>query len=795
MKERKYKELVELAKSKGLSGKENIDLYLSLGMSYNEIRSRLKRNTTGHILENKNGFKGTLFDYYKLYGFSVSAMKQKLKRFDNDIDKIIEYMKEVNSNYLDFEYKGNHFKFESLDDVIEYLGINNYQWGKRYKKNKDKVKNFIDIYENGVSMIKEFEFRGEKGTKNYFIKKYKLPTTTKIDSNENLEKIILEVEDFRYKRDNVFTKYGDVINRKILEEKGINLSNAKTQAERGWTKEQILNEERFVKKTNSKFRFNKIEFEGETLYLKDLKKILTQNKATLEVFECEGAIEFYEKVYPAFKLLKDNTDLKYKSMYEFYNRYNKLFKTDKSPIELVEEIKENSDEFLKELKSLSELAYGYLTGNNTYTEYRLWNKYKGNKPESETFKYDGKTFPNKTALFKYIGVKSFDVNNKDYFKRFTTYDGRDIPLYKFLRDLRIDPGTVSALVRGKNPALINSYIVLYELKDFSFNDKEYKDFFELVEEYPNVLSFFRRKNYKHISKKLKENFNKDLVLESLFEYLSEENEAIPKDWIYRFVDANGNKFESDNQKDIFNYLVGCSPDRIREYLKNNNMNLQKFYDEEYKPSRIYKDDNGEYHIVKNLKDFAKEYDISVNKMRKYPGETLQFYYDNREKLKISKLTEKTVKYNGNEVVLYSNIDFIKFMETQGFELNTSIMSNWTKHKGLSYQEIYDGLKSGELLYNKVDKEYLFGREFNSKRAASKFYKLSETQRKTFNYFQDPKERENYIIEIKKEQGEILYQNEFIDLEGFSKLNLNLKFDPETSFKMILGGIRLEKLLK
>ena len=50
MKERKYKELVELAKSKGLSGKENIDLYLSLGMSYNEIYSRLKRNTTGHIL-------------------------------------------------------------------------------------------------------------------------------------------------------------------------------------------------------------------------------------------------------------------------------------------------------------------------------------------------------------------------------------------------------------------------------------------------------------------------------------------------------------------------------------------------------------------------------------------------------------------------------------------------------------------------------------------------------------------------------------------------------------------------
>lgn len=55
---------------------------------------------------------------------------------------------------------------------------------------------------------------------------------------------------------------------------------------------------------------------------------------------------------------------------------------------------------------------------------------------------------------------------------------------------------------------------------------------------------------------------------------------------------------------------------------------------------------------------------------------------------------------------------------------------------------------------------------------------------------------NFMKErIKKEQGEILYQNEFIDLEGFSKLNLNLKFDPETSFKMILGGIRLEKLLK
>lgn len=228
-----YEELIELAKNKGLSGKENVDLYISLGMSYKEIRSRINQNTTGYILENKDGFKGTLFDYSKIHGFSVSSIKQQLKRFNYDIDKIVKHIKEVNSSYIELEYKGNHFKFENLDEVIEYLNINNYQWVTRYKKNKDKVKNFIDIYENGVSMIKEFEFRGEKGPKNYFIKKYKLPVTAKIDSNEDLEKIVLEFEDFRYKRDNVFTKYGDVINRETLEEKGVSISRAKTQANRG----------------------------------------------------------------------------------------------------------------------------------------------------------------------------------------------------------------------------------------------------------------------------------------------------------------------------------------------------------------------------------------------------------------------------------------------------------------------------------------------------------------------------------------------------------------------------------
>lgn len=803
--EDKYEELVELAKSKGLSGKENVDLYLSLGMPYKKIRSRINQNTTGHILENKDGFKGTLFDYSKLHGFSVSAIKQQLKKFDYDIDKIIEHLKEVNSDYLEFEYKGNQYKFKSLDDVLAYLNINLYQWRSRYKKNKNKVNNFIDIYENGVSMMKEFEFRGEKGYKNYFIKKYKLPSTTKIDSNEDLEKIVLEMEDFRYKRDNVFTKDGDVINRKILEEKGINISRAKTQSNRGWTKEEILNQERFVKKNHKAFRNNKIEFQEETLYLKDLKKILNCNdKYILEIFECKSSIEFYKLVYPAFKLVKDNLDLKYKSMYEFCKRYNILFNLDKHPVEIVEEIKENSDEFLSKLNNLSDIARGYLSGDYTLDKYRLSiknnekpkiDKDKEPKPEVKIFTYDGKTFSNKTALFRYIGVKSFDVKDKNYFRRFTTYDGRDIPLYKFLRDLSLSATTVSSLIKSENSVLINSYIVLYELKDFYFKNKKYKDFFELIKEYPNAKMFFRRKNYKDISKDLERDFNKDSLLEALFKYLSEVKDVISKGHLYSFIDVNGNKFESNNQDEVFLNFVNYSKNRIIKYLKENDMDLQKFYDEEYKPSRIYKDDNGVYHTVKNIKDFVDKYNLSSSKVKRYSDKTLQFYYDNREKFKMSGYTEQIVRYNNNKVSLYSNTDFIKFMETQNFELNPSVVSNWTKHKGMSYQEIYDGLKSGELKYNKVEKDYVFGKEFSSKRAVTKFYELSETERKIYNRFKIVEDKEKYITEIKKEKGEILYQNKFINLEEFCKLNLNLKFDPETSFKLILGGIELEKLLK
>lgn len=803
--EDKYEELVELAKSKGLSGKENVDLYLSLGMPYKKIRSRINQNTTGHILENKDGFKGTLFDYSKLHGFSVSAIKQQLKKFDYDIDKIIEHLKEVNSDYLEFEYKGNDYKFKSLDDVLAYLNINLYQWRNRLKNNKDKVKNFIDIYENGVSMMKEFEFRGEKGPKNYFIKKYKLPGTAKIDSNEDLEKIVLEFEEFRYKRDNVFTKYGDVINREILEEKGINISHAKTQANRGWTKEEILNQERFVKKDHKTSRNNKIKFQEETLYLKDLKKILNCNdKYILDIFECKSSVEFYKLVYPAFKLVKDNLDLKYKSMYEFCKRYNIFFNLDKHPVEIVEDIKENSNEFLSKLNNLPDIARGYLSGDYTLDKYRLLlknneepkiEKDKKPKPEVEIFTYDGKTFPNKTALFRYIGVKSFDVKDKNYFRRFTTYDGRDIPLYKFLRNLGLGPSTVKSLIKSKNEALINSYIVLYELNDFYFNNKEYKDFFELIKDYPNAKTFFRRKDYKDISKDLEKDFNKDLLLETLFKCLSEVKDVISKEHLYSFTDVNGNKFESSNQNEIFLNFVNYSKNRIIKYLKENGMDLQKFYDEEYKPNRIYKDDNGEYHTVKNIKDFVNKYNLSSSRVKRCLGKTIQFYYDNREEFKISGFEGHIVKYNNGEVVLFSHIEFIEFMKTQNFELNPSVVSNWTKHKGMSYQEIYDKLKSGEFVYKKVNKEYLFGKEFNSKLAVIKFYKLSESQRKTYNTFKNTKERESYITEIKREQGEILYQNEFIDLEEFSKLNLNLKFNTETSFNLILGGIQLKKLLK
>ena len=791
-----YEELIELAKNKGLSGKENVDLYISLGMSYKEIRSRINQNTTGHILENKDGFKGTLFDYSKIHGFSVSSIKQQLKRFNYDIDKILEHLKEVNSSYIELEYKGNQFKFENLDEVIEYLNINTYQWRSRYKKNKDKIKNFIDIYENGVSMMKEFEFRGEKGPKNYFIKKYKLPGTAKIDSNEDLEKIVLKLEDFRHKRDNVFTKYGDVINREILEEKGINISRAKTQANRGWTKDEILNQERFVKKDHKTSRNNKIKFQEETLYLKDLKKILNCNdKYILDIFECKSTIEFYKLVYPAFKLVKDNLDLKYKSMYEFCKRYNRFFNLDKSPVEIVKEIKENSDEFLNHLVNLSDIDHKYLSGECTFKEYSLL-KNESDKSEVEIFTYDGKTFSNKTALFRYIGVKSFDVKDKSKFKIFTTYDGRDIPLYKFLKDLGLGTTTVSSLIKSKNEVLINSYIVLYELKDFYFKDKKYKNFFELIKDYPNAKTFFRRKDYRDISKELEKDFNKYLLLETLFEYLSEVKDMIPKDYFYSFTDVNGKKFESNNQNEIFLNFVNYSKNRIIKYLKENDMDLQKFYDEEYKPYRIYKDDNGEYHTIKNIADFAKEHNLSLDKMNRYHrDETIQFYYDNREKLKISGVTGQIVKYYDNEVVIYSNTNFAEFMKNQGFELNLSILSNWTKHRGMSYQEIYDKLKSGELVYKKVDKEHLFGKLFSSKSSAAKFYKLSETQRRIYVNFEDVKERESYIAEIKREQGEILYQNEFIGLEEFSKLNLNLKFNAETSFNLILGGIQLEKLLK
>lgn len=801
-----YEELIELAKSKGLSGKENVDLYISLGMSYKEIRSRINQNTTGYILENKEGFKGTLFDYSKIYGLSTSAIKQQLKRFNYDIDEVIKHLKKVNSSYLEFEHKGNHYKFECLDDVLKYLNINNYQWVSRYKKNKDKVKNFIDIYENGVSMMKEFEFRGEKGPKNYFIKKYKLPGTAKIDSNEDLEKIVLEFEEFRYKRDNIFTKYGDVINREILEEKGINISLAKTQANRGWTKEEILNQERFVKKDHKTSRNNKIKFQEETLYLKDLKKILNCNdKYILEIFECKSSIEFYKLVYPAFKLVKDNLDLKYKSMYEFCKRYNRLFNLDKSPVEIVEEIKENSDEFLNKLNNLSDIARGYLSGDYTLDKYRLLlknneepkiEKDKEPKPEVENFfTYDGKTFPNKTALFRYIGVKSFDVKDKNYFRRFTTYDGRDIPLYKFLRNLGLGPSTVKFLIKSKNKALINSYIVLYELKDFYFNNKEYKDFFELIKDYPNAKTFFRGKDYRDISKDLEKDFNKDLLLETLFKYLSEVKDVISKEHLYSFTDVNGKKFESSSQNEIFLNFANYSKNRIIKYLKENDMDLQKFYDEEYKPNRIYKDDNGEYHTVKNIKDFVNKYNLSSSRVKRCSGKTIQFYYDNREEFKMSGFEGHVVKYNNGEIVLFSHIEFIEFMKTQNFELNPSIVSQWIKHRGMSYQEIYDGLKSEELKYNRVEKDYVFGKEFNSKRAVTKFYDLSETERKIYNKFKNVKDKEKYIVEIKKEKGEILYQNKFINLKEFCKLNLNLKFDPETSFKLILGGIELEKLLK
>ena len=101
-----YEELIELAKNKGLSGKENVDLYISLGMSYKEIRSRINQNTTGHILENKDGFKGTLFDYSKIHGLSVSSIKQPLKK---DI---------FPSGDLFVEHNGEYLKISELDPIF-----------------------------------------------------------------------------------------------------------------------------------------------------------------------------------------------------------------------------------------------------------------------------------------------------------------------------------------------------------------------------------------------------------------------------------------------------------------------------------------------------------------------------------------------------------------------------------------------------------------------------------------------------------------------------------------------------
>lgn len=645
MNDKEYYELVELAENKGLSGKENIDLYISLGMDYNSILKKLKFNTTGRILKDKNGFKGSLFDYSKLYNIGESNLKYHLNKYHNDIDKVINILKS-NEKFIRVEIDGEIIEFDCLNQVLKYLDITKHQWAyyRRYY-NKTGEDLFYELLNNKPSL---FEFRGEKEKLSYFIKKYNISNRVSklIKNNFDLKFQVEKLEKIRKSKKELKTNYGEIITIEELNNYGVKRKNAVSQINRGWNKNKILNNLRG--KEISENRNKTIRIENKIYTLKELKALLSPNSISniLKDLSLTSLEEYYIKYFEIHKEIIQKFDLQYVSLSVFYNRLIKI-----GMCQNINSLQEFYDEISKKIYldwNFEKNELDYIQGKIDFRSYE--NIINNVSHNNFKFKYDNKIFKTKASLCRYIGFKnssnfSFDPID-DRFRTFINYKGDEIALARVLYNLGLSSKIITLACKFYNDNQINTILLLYSTKNIKLFGKEFDNFHDLSKEYKGRVNHF----IGNVASRKDFIFNEETLIQNFINFIQQGKSYSKLTSLeYSYTRKDLTQFKSNKFKVLAKEFYETSPSNLRKYLLDNNYDVQKFYDEEYAPLRIYFNKENKMCTLK-LKEFSNLENVDYNNLTNYYklNKNAQEIYNDRHDINnwnVAKLENKYITLN------------------------------------------------------------------------------------------------------------------------------------------------------